>query len=32
MHVGGSVRIWTAETVVGVAQRYPHLDLTPWKL
>ncbi|MFI5836421.1 phytanoyl-CoA dioxygenase family protein [Micromonospora sp. NPDC051300] len=23
---------WTAETVAGVAQRYPHLDLTPWQV
>ncbi|WP_422750866.1 phytanoyl-CoA dioxygenase family protein [Micromonospora sp. WMMD1219] len=23
---------WTAETVTGVAQRYPNLDMTPWKI
>ncbi|MFI6133140.1 phytanoyl-CoA dioxygenase family protein [Micromonospora sp. NPDC051141] len=23
---------WTAETVAGVAQRYPHLDMTPWQV
>jgi hypothetical protein len=24
-------RCWTPETLTGVAQRYPGLDMTPWK-